>query len=53
MLRRLAIHQMGCVSMPGELVRSLEPERYNLTFQKSWGQAPQQAQQEEESYVRT
>jgi hypothetical protein len=32
LLRRLAIHQMGCEAMPGELVRSLEPERCHVTF---------------------
>jgi len=45
LLRSLAIHVMGCDALPGELVRSLAPERSHVTLMKQWGIAPQQAQQ--------
>jgi|GEM_PF-2276416 len=46
LLRRLAIRQMGCEAMPGELVRSLELERLKLTQPKPWGNTPHTTQPE-------
>ena len=40
LLRRLAIHQMGCVASPGELVRSLDLERHGAALQGPCGTAP-------------
>jgi hypothetical protein len=53
LLRRLAIQRMGCEAMPGELVRSLEPERRHVTFGGERGTAPQPAPAEEKPHVRS